>query len=235
MTVAEDTVQAPYAAASDPEKAETLTATANNATILQAITGVSAQRTGSIYLKRKTGTGAISVTADGSTWTVVAITADAWTRVTDTRTVENPSFGIKFATSGDEVYAWGSMLHTGDAALPYLYSGAPAGIPRQSCNFVWDQRKKLYPILQDVWGTFRGMFFRAGGKFLVVPDRPRTPSQLFTMGNIVQWSLQPEWVDERLSYNAYHVSYLAANQNYKPNAFQVDMAETPVRLKNITL
>lgn len=215
--------------------ADTLTATGSNATILQAITGSSVQRAGSVYLKRKTGIGTIQITADGTNWTTVIILDTVWTQFTDIRTASNPSFGIKIVTSGDAVYAWGAMLNTGDTALPYLGSQDVAGLPRHSCNFVWDQRRKFMPMLQDVWGQAGGIIFRAGGKFYVVPDRPRSPSQLFTMENIIKNSLKMEWVDERLNYNAYDVSFLSKNQGYKTFAFSADLGETPIKPKNISL
>jgi len=56
-------------------EAFTLTAGASNATMLQSIVlDGTRNRTLSIYLKRKTGTGNISLTVDGSTYVVTAIT-----------------------------------------------------------------------------------------------------------------------------------------------------------------
>jgi len=215
--------------------ADTLTATASNGMIVQDINGSSVQRTGSVYLKRKTGTGTIQITTDGTTWVTVLISDAAWTRVRDIRTTINPSLGIKIITSGDAIYAWGAMFNAGDVDLPYLRTQDVAGLPRHSCNFVWDQRRKFMPMLLDVWGGARGTIFRAGGKFYVVPDRSRSPSQLFTMENIVRNSLKMEWVDERLNYNAYDVSFLSANQGYKTFAFSADLGETPIKPKNISL
>ena len=85
----------------------TLTATANNATILQQFTMASAARSFSAYLKRKTGTGTISITRDGgSNWTDVTsqINSSTFTRVAILNTsVTNPNCGFKFGTSGDEI------------------------------------------------------------------------------------------------------------------------------------
>lgn len=81
-----------------------ITASANNGTILQAATLASSVRRQSAFVKRVTGSGAVSMTTDGgSTWTVVTVTA-AWTRVViPPQTVTNPSFGFKLATSGDAI------------------------------------------------------------------------------------------------------------------------------------
>lgn len=92
-------------------EAFTLTAGASNGTMLQSVvlTG-SANRTFSIYLKRKTGTGDISITVDGATYVVKTITG-AWVRYDTTLTASGTvTCGIKIATSGDEVYAaWGQL------------------------------------------------------------------------------------------------------------------------------
>jgi len=84
--------------------ASTLTATAGNATALQAITSGSSSRVTSTYIKRRTGSGNIDLTQDnGSTWTTQTVTS-SWTRVSLAAvTSTNPTVGIRIVTSGDEV------------------------------------------------------------------------------------------------------------------------------------
>ena len=84
--------------------ASTLTATAANATALQAITSTSAARITSMFVKRRTGTGAVEMTQDnGSTWTAVTVTA-SWTRVSiSSTTLTNPTVGVRIVTSGDAI------------------------------------------------------------------------------------------------------------------------------------
>lgn len=84
--------------------ATTITASAGNATILQAITSASAARVTSVYIKRRTGTGNIDLTQDnGSTWTTQAVTS-TWTRFSlSSVTSANPTVGIRIVTSGDAV------------------------------------------------------------------------------------------------------------------------------------
>lgn len=85
----------------------TVKAFANNATILQQFTMASAARSFSAYVKRKTGTGTISITRDGgSNWTDVTsqINSSTFTRVSILNTsVTNPNCGFKLGTSGDEI------------------------------------------------------------------------------------------------------------------------------------
>jgi len=84
--------------------ATTITATAGNATALQAITSGSAARITSVWLKRRTGTGNIDVTQDnGTTWATQTLTS-SWARYSIASvTSTNPTVGIRVVTNGDEV------------------------------------------------------------------------------------------------------------------------------------
>jgi len=105
--------------------AYTLTATSGNATLLQSVVLTdNLQRTFSIYLKRKTGTGNISITVDGATYSVETTTG-AWARFDTTLTASGTvTAGVKITTSGDEVYAAWAMLEDGDTATTYSETGA---------------------------------------------------------------------------------------------------------------
>ena len=87
----------------------TLTATADNGTILQAITLASAAAVFQPFVKRKTGTGTIEITLNGGTnWTDITAAVDAaapdWYRLAAvTATLANPSIGYRLGTSGDEI------------------------------------------------------------------------------------------------------------------------------------
>lgn len=84
--------------------ASSLTATAANGTVLQAITLASAARFQSAYVKRLTGSGTIQMTMDnGTTWTAITPTT-AWTPLTiPTQTLANPTVGFRIVTSGDAI------------------------------------------------------------------------------------------------------------------------------------
>lgn len=84
--------------------ATTITASAGNATALQAITSGSAARITSVFLKRRTGTGNVDVTQDnGTTWATQAI-ASSWSRYEIASvTSANPTVGIRLVTNGDAV------------------------------------------------------------------------------------------------------------------------------------
>jgi len=87
--------------------ASRLTCAATDATILQLLTAATGTRTTSVYLKRITGTGTISITRNnGSSWTDVTsqINSSGFARVQVTSDVgANPTIGIKMGTSGDVI------------------------------------------------------------------------------------------------------------------------------------
>jgi hypothetical protein len=87
--------------------ASTLTATAGNATALQALVRSSTARLTGCFIKRRTGTGSIELTQDnGGTWTAVTVTA-AWTQVEIAGvTSANPTVGIRIVTNADAVDVW---------------------------------------------------------------------------------------------------------------------------------
>jgi hypothetical protein len=94
--------------------ASTLTASAGNATALQAITSASSARITGMWVKRRTGSGNIDLTQDnGSTWQTMTVTAD-WTRVNLTAaTLANPTVGIRVVTNADAVDVFGFQHEVG--------------------------------------------------------------------------------------------------------------------------
>lgn len=96
--------------------ADALTASANNGTITETLTLAAVPYTFSIWLKRKTGSGNIQLSVDGTTYATVSITT-SWARyeTTLTPTAGSKTPGIKIATSADAVYAWGAQLEANTA------------------------------------------------------------------------------------------------------------------------
>ncbi len=93
-----------------------LTATAGNGTVLQAVTHASTARYFSVWIKRITGTGTVEVTLDnGSTWTAVTVTS-AYTRVGAAQTLANPTVGVRLVTDTDAVAVDFAQLE--DGAFP---------------------------------------------------------------------------------------------------------------------
>lgn len=86
--------------------ASTLTATGANGTCLQSVTLVSAAKTYSVFVRRKTGTGSVFITLDNDltrTDITALINSSTYTLVQATQTLANPVLGFKIATSGDAI------------------------------------------------------------------------------------------------------------------------------------
>jgi len=90
------------AATNSTTTADTLTAGGANSTTLHSYTAIAQPYTFSIYIRRRTGTGVIEITADGSTYVAKTITSD-WARydTTITPTAGTRTPGIRIVTSGD--------------------------------------------------------------------------------------------------------------------------------------
>jgi len=106
--------------------ASLLTATADAATCLQSITLASSSRFQTAYLKRITGSGAVSMTMNGgTTWTDItaSLSTTAWTRVSiPAQTLANPSVGFKLATSGDAIAVDGVQNEAGAFATSVIFT-----------------------------------------------------------------------------------------------------------------
>jgi len=139
--------------------AETVTATSSNATLTQSQTLPAGTYTFSVYLKRKTGTGNVSISVDGSTWVVKAITG-SWTRWETNLSISagTATPGIKIATNADAVYVYGAQLEYGNSATTYAANTAN----RYSVSQVTDAD---YP-----GNTCRGTAYLDGRVFVMAPN-----------------------------------------------------------------
>lgn len=130
--------------------APSLTATDANGTLLLA-SAVTA-RTYSVFLKRKTGTGNIDITADsGATWTTVTVYDYKWVRVQVTAASASQTCGIRIVTSGDAVYVWGNQFE----AQPY----ATTLIPTTSVALTRNVEVIKFPISGNMTDT-QSVFFK---------------------------------------------------------------------------
>ena len=100
--------------------AETITATADNATITQAVTVIATEHQYSIYLKRKTGEGVVEIQSVAGAWTAVTLTT-SWQRfnVAASPTTGSRTSGVRIATLGDEIVVWGAQLEQRSQATAY--------------------------------------------------------------------------------------------------------------------
>ncbi len=118
-TITADNADAGSSSPDGTATAPSLTASAGNGTFLLAA-GVTAQ-TYSVWIKRKTGTGTIAITADsGVSYDTVTITSD-WGRFQVTEASAGQTCGIKIVTNADAVYVWGNQFEN----IPFASSFIP--------------------------------------------------------------------------------------------------------------
>lgn len=108
-----------------------ITATANNATVLQTITLAATAASSSFYVKRSVGTGSISFTRDGGTnWTDITtqINSSTFTLIKiENTSVLNPVVGFKFGTLNDAIITDYGMNEPGTIVnMPILTTSASA-------------------------------------------------------------------------------------------------------------
>lgn len=116
----------------------TLTSTSSDGTALQSVTLGSAAYTFSVYVKRKTGAGTISITDNnGSNYTDITalINSSTFTKVEITRTQANPNFGFKISTSGDAIIVDVAQLENGAfSSSPIITTSAAVTRTADACS-----------------------------------------------------------------------------------------------------
>ena len=121
-----------------PNSASTLTATAGNGTAFQTVTIVSAAFNTSFWVRRKTGTGVISITDDnGGNYTAITslINSSTYTLVEINRTQANPVFGFKITTDTDAIEVdFAGLVETGEATSPI--ETAATAVTRKTDNLL---------------------------------------------------------------------------------------------------
>lgn len=190
-------------------EAFTLTAGAANATMLQSVALTdNLNRTFSIYLKRKTGTGDISITVNGSTYSVETTTG-SWARFdTVLQASGTVTAGIKISTSGDEVYAAWAQLEDGGTATTYATNTAN----RYTVTQITDAD---YPS-----NTTRGCAFLDGRFFVMAPNGDIYQS---ATENAASWAAL-EFIGSQIEpdngvYLAKHNNYIAAFKGWSTEFF----------------
>jgi len=133
--------------------ASSLTATSAGGTCIQTITLASGSRSGSVYLKRITGTGIVQVSLDGTTWSTVDLSSTEWRRIVLSGTVTNPVVGVRIVTSGDAVAMdYGQVEDGVFATSPILTTEATATRAVESMSMTGS--------------NFTGWYNQNGGAFL---------------------------------------------------------------------
>lgn len=135
--------------------ASVITATADNATVCQTVTLASASTSVSADIKRITGSGAVTLSADnGSTYgsdvSGSLSTTDWYRAYKENQLLANPAFCIKLATSGDSVAVDYTQLESG----VFISSRIPT-----TGTLMTRYLEKLSMPSEDNWASTTGSFF----------------------------------------------------------------------------
>lgn len=156
--------------------ASSITATATNGTILQAVTLASSNMVFSVDVKRLVGTGTLEMTVDnGTTWTVITgITTAFQQKYIYQAAVTNPTFGFRIGTSGDS-FAVDFCMHTvpsNSINIPpqYRYATTSATVftSQSRPNAAVGDSSPLITVAQGAFGFYwQGRSERATGCFVI--------------------------------------------------------------------
>jgi len=96
---------------------------------------------------------------------------------------------------------------------------------RAELDVVIDSDSKGLDLLNQLLLTFRGFLVWQDGKLKLRVDKPETPVQLFTMGNIVAGSFKVEYQDISKKPNAIGIQFLNERNNYQQDMIYVEDPE----------
>ena len=193
--------------------ASSLTATANDGTCIQTITLASGSRTGSVYLKRLTGTGNIQVTLDGTTYSTVDLSASEWRRIVLSGTVTNPTVGIKLAVSGDAVAMdYGQVEDGSFVTTPILTTTATATRSADNVNLTqirnwYNGRTGTFLVIAKVFAANGYLFSAPYPRFEVIPTNFVT---VRLYNNSVNLDISTDDIRQKTAYAATYNEYYYA-------------------------
>jgi hypothetical protein len=137
-----------------------LLANATNATVTQSFTLGSANYTGSVYIKRLSGSGNIQLTVDGTRWSTIQVEANKWKRISLTAPITNPTIGIRIVDANDSVVVDYMQLEGGTfMSSPIFTTGVAASrgsdvtsIFNPTFDQFFNQREGTFYIEFDILG-----------------------------------------------------------------------------------
>ncbi len=96
---------------------------------------------------------------------------------------------------------------------------------RADFNGLIDFQSNIWDVLQKVCSVGHGAPIIYGTKYSVVVDKPTTPTQLFSMGNIIKGSYKTAYTGVQDLSNEIEVSYLDKDANYTKQVVSVILGE----------
>lgn len=82
------------------------------------------------------------------------------------------------------------------------------------CNTVFDEWTTAWDAVLRVCGEFRGMVTPVGTRYYALVDKPETPGQLFSMGNILKGSFSQTWPNRDSRAGSMEITYFDKDRGY---------------------
>lgn len=119
-------------------------------------------------------------------------------------------------------------------------NGAGSYEKRFRLDMVLDSSSSALDLLMQICVTFRGLPFYSNGIIKLRIDKPETPVQLFTMGNIILDSFSQNWKSKKDVPNVIEVQFLDKDKDYEQDTIayidETALADgDPMRKKQIRM
>ena len=108
------------------------------------------------------------------------------------------------------------------------------------CDLVVGSDASIWEWVKRIASSHRCLLIRTPEKFKVIPERPATPSQLFTMGNIIKDSFSGAYLPINEQYNTIRVRFVNRIRDFELDEIELEdenvyLNNEPVRKREIEL
>jgi predicted phage tail protein len=157
----------------------------------------------------------------------------------------DPNFGLGRWVSDDNLRL-SQFKELADYALtPVLVTpddgSAATNEPAFLLDVVLNQQTPALDLITNLLATCRATPTLSGNRWGIFVDKPTSPTQLFTMGNIVRDSFSITYRSEKEAFNAFDVTFLNAERDYDTDTLtvvskeQVDIEGKPIKKQTLQL
>jgi hypothetical protein len=94
-------------------------------------------------------------------------------------------------------------------------------VPQYTLNTVFDSDTTVWDAIQRICTEFRGIVTPVGTKYYAVVDQAGTPSQLFSMGNILEGTFGVTWPDLSKRAGSIEITFFDETNNYGSVTFLI--------------
>lgn len=109
------------------------------------------------------------------------------------------------------------------------------GVARCVGNLLLDSAEQMWPAIQKIATSARGFIIQQAGVFKPVWDAPKTVSQIFTSGNIINGSVKGGFLSEKERATAIEASFLNEDNGFERDTLSVPSDDyNPMSLDNPT-